>query len=271
MKNCWHGNKLRTDNGNQYVLEKKDKFGRIFLRKNTANVPLIVTARRRLDEFVEYLREIVIADGYDWFTFGAVTLIMSILFIPFIIIPHIEVWHFLLFTPVYGLLAKLVHCSLYNLHKLTGAVFIVIAVTLYVLLIIGANDVSTSFEQISEPERIATAEVYVTDDGSTVCISDATVVTDDGTMMSADDFFDMNGHVYVSGGNNEWLSVKVDDGIDTPYLSVLTTTFSSDRDKMGFAGKMLDGLFHYSEHESNETSVVLYVPDGMTVDYGDRE
>ena len=270
MRNCWHGNKLRTDNGNQYVLEKKDKFGRIFLRRNTANVPLIVTAHRKINGLPRYAKEIAIADGWDWFTFFCIVMSFSLLFLFFMFVQHVDFWHFMLFIPIFGLLGKLAHSSFYNHHMLIGGIFVGAACALLVTLIAGANDVSASFGQIGEPEQTATAEIYAMDDGI-VHISDATVVTDDGTMMSADDFFDMNGHYYVSGGNNPWLSVKVDDGIDSPYLSVLTKTFSSDNGKMGTAGKIIDGLFHYSDRIRNETSVVLYVPDGMTVDYGDRE
>lgn len=140
-----------------------------------------------------------------------------------------------------------------------------VGIALLVCFAIASYQINTSYTSTGKPEVISTAELYDEDDASTVYVNVSDVIVDGNERIPLRDYLDFGTDGEDISRNDSWFDVESKSGIDKPYVKIYEVTLAPNESEMGMLGKLANSLFHYANKTSQ--TAVLYLPDGMTVDY----
>lgn len=143
-----------------------------------------------------------------------------------------------------------------------------VGIALLVCFVIASYQINTSYISTGKPESISTAELCDDDDdddASTVYVNVSDVIVDGNERIPLRDYLDFGTDGEDISRDDSWFDVESKSGIDKPYVKIYEVTLAPNESEMGMLGKLANSLFHY-ENKTSQTAV-LYLPDGMTVDY----
>lgn len=145
---------------------------------------------------------------------------------------------------------------------------VAVGIALLVCFAIANHQISTSYTSAGQPEVTSTAELCDDDDTSTVYINTSNVIVDGNERISLRDYLDFGTDGDNISRDDSWFDVESQSDIDKPYVAIYEETLAPNETEMGVLGKLANSLFHYEDDVSQ--TAVLYLPDGMTVDYSGR-
>ena len=140
-----------------------------------------------------------------------------------------------------------------------------VGIALLVCFVIASYQINTSYISTGKPESISTAELCDYDDASTVYVNVSDVIVDGNERIPLRDYLDFGTDGEDITRDDSWFDVESRSDIDKPYVEIYEETYAPSKSEMGMIGKLANSLFHY-ENKTSQTAV-LYLPDGMTVDY----
>lgn len=140
-----------------------------------------------------------------------------------------------------------------------------VGIALLVCFAVANYQIDTSYTSTGKPEIISTAELCDNDNASTVYANASDVIVDGNERIPLRDYLDFGTDGEGITRDDSWFDVQSKSDIDKPYVAIYEETLAPNESEMGVLGKLANSLFRYEDDVSQ--TAVLYLPDGMTVDY----